>query len=99
MKRKAQFVGRTHFREGNRTYTSMEYSYKGRTYFVEDHGWHSASDEALWMQHKREQDRIDKLIELKDKEPVELVDTNNDPVTDCLDKLFDYWNGNEQAFD
>ena len=40
-----------------------EFEYRGHTYLVRYAGWFSASDEEPWMQHKEEQERIDRIIE------------------------------------
>lgn len=44
-----------------------EFEYRGRIYYVRYAGWFAASDEEPWMQHKKEQERIDRIIEDESK--------------------------------
>ena len=94
MKMKATFIGVSYQREGNWNVKYLEYSYKGHTYFVRDAGWMpSAYDETLYLQHKREQERIDRIIEEENKphEPVKYEDTPEY----ALKLLYDFWDSEE----
>lgn len=91
---KATFIGVSYQREGTWNVKYLEYKYRGHNYFVRDAGWmNSAFDETLYLQHKREQERIDKIVE---QQNVSQNDINyEDTVEYALDMLFDYWENGE----
>ena len=60
---KAKFIGKVYDRCGK--YVDLEYEYKGHTYFIRNHFSGNAMDESLYQQHKKEQERIDNLINNK----------------------------------
>ena len=60
---KAKFIGKVYDRYGK--YVDLEYEYKGHTYFIRNHFSGNAMDESLYQQHKKEQERIDNLINNK----------------------------------
>ena len=60
---KAKFIGKVYDRYGK--YVDLEYEYKGYTYFIRNHFFGNAMDESLYQQHKKEQERIDNLINNK----------------------------------
>ena len=60
---KAKFIGKVYDRYGK--YIDLEYEYKGHTYFIRNHFSGNAMDESLYQQHKKEQERIDNLINNK----------------------------------
>ena len=60
---KAKFIGKVYDRYGK--YVDLEYEYKGHTYFIRNHFPGNAMDESLYQQHKKEQERIDNLINNK----------------------------------
>lgn len=60
---KAKFIGKVYDRYGK--YVDLEYEYKGHTYFIRNNFSGNAMDESLYRQHKKEQERIDSLINNK----------------------------------
>ena len=60
---KAKFIEKVYDRYGK--YVDLEYEYKGQTYFIRNHFSQNAMDESLYQQHKKEQERIDNLINNK----------------------------------
>lgn len=60
---KAKFIGKVYDRYGK--YVDLEYEYKGHTYFIRNNFSGNAMDESLYQQHKKEQERIDNLINNK----------------------------------
>ena len=60
---KAKFIGKVYDRYGK--YVDLEYEYKDYTYFIRNHFSGNAMDESLYHQHKKEQERIDNLINNK----------------------------------
>ncbi len=67
-----------------------EFEYRGRTYFVRYAGWFAASDEEPWMQHKKEQERIDRIIEDESKPQKEYKP--EDSAEYALDQFLNYVN-------
>lgn len=91
---KATFIGVSYQREGTWNVKYLEYEYRGHSYFVRDAGWMpSAFDETLYLQHKREQERIDKIIEQQNISQTDIK--YEDTVDYALDMLFDYWENGE----
>ena len=94
----ATYKGKSYGRGCDRGTTYLFYEYREHEYTVEDRHWiPAASDMTLAMQHRREQAKIDRLIEEMDKpqKPYRYEDT-----ADCaLQKYFDYVEGDEHAFD
>ena len=60
---KAKFIGKVYDKYGK--YVDLEYEYKCHTYFIRNHFSGNAMDESLYQQHKKEQERIDNLINNK----------------------------------
>lgn len=58
---RATYIGKTKAFENGWWLTHLFYEYKGHEYMVCDYGWQGYS-EPLWVQHKNEQARIDKII-------------------------------------
>lgn len=56
---KAKFTGKV--RDKNGYAVHLFYEYRGREYMITDE--HNGYSEPLWVKHKNEQDRIDKIIE------------------------------------
>lgn len=85
-KMKAKFVAKYYGRGYEKDYVFLEYEYRGHTYTVYEN--RARGNEPLSWQHKNEQARIDKLIEIQNmpKNP------NAEPAQVGLDMFFDYVN-------
>jgi hypothetical protein len=84
MNYKATFIGSYNNPDG---YTrDLFYTYRGHEYMITDYGWKGYS-ESLAEQHKKEQDRIDEIIDEKDKK--KNSSTSEEEFT--LDDLFALW--------
>ena len=64
---KASFISATKTYDGKLKY--LIYNYRGYEYMITDYGWYGngGKSESLSFQHKQEQNRIDKIIEDKNK--------------------------------
>jgi len=64
---KASFISATRTYDGK--LKNLIYSYRGYEYMITDYGWYGngSVSESLSFQHKQEQNRIDKIIEDKNK--------------------------------
>lgn len=95
---KATYEGKSYGHGYDKGTTYLFYRYRGHEYMVEDRHWMpAASGMTLAEQHRREQTRIDRLIEEHDKpqKPCHYEDT-----ADCaIDQLMRYWNGESSDFD
>lgn len=74
MTSKAKYIGR-YADKYDRDSVDLEYEYRGETYYVHIHN--TKGNEPLVWQHRNEQARIDKELELKEKikESYERVET------------------------
>ena len=80
MEKKAKFIKAIH-NKYNWYHVDLAYEYKGRTYFVTDtHDGYMESD-PLWLQHKREQNRIDNALKAMSEEP--------EPYDDSAERAFE----------
>lgn len=73
MERKAKFTGKCYDKNGYAVH--LFYEYRGREYMITDE--RNGYSEPLWVKHKNEQDRIDKIIEMENKprKPYKYEDT------------------------
>lgn len=83
---KAKFISKSYGTGFNKDYIYLEYEYKGRRYEVYEH--RTKGNEPLSWQHKNAQSRIDREIELEEKQShhKQQVET----VQESLDKFFEY---------
>ena len=80
---KAKYIGRCADKY-DRDSVELEYEYRGETYWVHIHN--TKGNEPLAWQHRNEQARIDKELELREK-----IKENHEPIEtdeDCLDYFF-----------
>lgn len=56
---KAEYIGKV--RDKNGYAVHLFYKYRGREYMVTDE--HNGYSEPMWVKHKNEQERIDRIIE------------------------------------
>lgn len=95
---KATYKGKSYGRGYDRGTTYLFYEYRGHEYMVEDRHWMpAASDMTLAEQHRREQARIDRLIEEHDKaqNPCRYEDTADY----AFDQFMRFMNGESSDFD
>ena len=103
---KATYKGSS--RTADDRYYLQIWEYRGQEYEVEvpSNAWICSSDYqrggyySQYNQHRRAQEQIDELIAHpapEIKEPVK--QTYEGSAQEAIDKMFDYINGNEQAFD
>lgn len=90
---KAKFIGKSYGTGYNSAFVYLEYEYRGRKYEVYEN--RAKGNIPLRWQHANEQARIDRLIEQEERTKQY---TSADRTEDALNRLFDYWNGNEEAF-
>ena len=86
MTSKAKYIGRCADKY-DRDSVELEYEYRGETYWIHIHN--TKGNEPLAWQHRNEQARIDKELELREKikenhEPVETVGSDFDYLLDML---------------
>ncbi len=85
----AKYIGRYDANEHGQHIVYLEYEYRGYKYTISEN--RSKGNEPLSWQHKSEQARIDRLIELEEKEksreykPAKTVD-------EILGELWEHWN-------
>lgn len=93
--KKAKFIRKYYGRGYDRDFVYLDYEYRGREYTVYEN--RAKGNEPLSWQHRSEQARIDRLIELenKPKKPYRYEDS----AQYGLDCFFAYINGDETAFD
>lgn len=60
---KAKFIGKSYDKNGYAIH--LFYEYKGREYMITDE--RNGYSEPLWVKHKNEQERIDRIIEEENK--------------------------------
>ena len=58
---KAKYIGKVKDKNGYTVH--LFYEYRGREYMITDYGWYAATNQTLAVQHKQEQERIDREIE------------------------------------
>lgn len=63
--KRATFIRKRYVTEYSRTYTELDYQYRGREYTVVDYGIYAG--EPLSWQHRNAQNRIDHEIETEEK--------------------------------
>lgn len=61
---KAVYKGKT--RDKNGYAVHLFYEYRGREYMITDE--HNGYSEPMWVKHKNEQERIDKIIEFENEQ-------------------------------
>lgn len=84
---KARFIQAYHYREWGRSIVELEYEYRGHKYTVmEDR---SKGNEPLAWQHRAEQDRIDRLIEMDERNDREEA-KNSISVDEALRQWLEY---------
>lgn len=66
---KAKFVQAYRYQECGRSIVELEYEYKGHKYTVMEDK--SKGNEPLAWQHRTEQDRIDRLVEMENRHETE----------------------------
>lgn len=71
---KAKYIGK--IRDKNRYAVHLFYEYRGREYMVTDE--HNGYSVPMWEKHRDEQQRIDHLIELEEKQKAAPA-SNEDP--------------------
>lgn len=81
MTSKAKYIGRCADKY-DRDSVELEYEYKGETYWIHIHN--TKGNEPLAWQHRNEQARIDKELELREKENLKPTET----VEDSLEYFF-----------
>ena len=90
-KMKAKFVAKYYGRGYEKDYVFLEYEYRGHVYTVYEN--RARGNEPLSWQHKSEQARIDKLIEIQNMPK----DPNAEPAQVGLDMFFDYVNQEQEV--
>lgn len=84
---KARFIQAYHYREWGRSIVELEYEYRGHKYTVmEDR---SKGNEPLAWQHRAEQDRSDRLIEMDERNDREEA-KNSISVDEALRQWLEY---------
>lgn len=86
---KAEFIGKCRDRFGPAVY--LMYRYRGHEYMICDE--HNGYSEPMWVKHKNEQDRIDKIIEEESKPKKEF--RIEDTAQYGFDLFWEYVNGGE----
>lgn len=71
----------------------FEYEYRGYTYIITDE--HNGYSEPMWVKHKNEQDRIDRIIELEEKQAARGPVRYEDTAQAGIDAFFRYIDGEE----
>ena len=89
MTSKAKYIGR-YVDKYDRDDVDLEYEYKGEIYYVHIHN--TEGNKPLAWQHKREQARIDKELELRErasrkKEDCECIETISNNIDYLLDMI------------
>ena len=87
---KAKFIRKYYGTGYERNFVYMDYEYRGYTYTVYENL--GKGNEPLSWQHKTEQDRIDRIIEIKEKSKNEKSHSFD---IDDLDKIFEEWDNYE----
>lgn len=97
---KATYKGKSYGRGYDRGTTYLFYEYRGHEYMVEDRHWMpAASDMTLAEQHRREQARIDELIEQENKPVTHETVRYEDTAEYAIDQFMRFMNGEPSAFD
>ncbi len=85
---KAKFIQKYYGTGFEKDFVFLEYEYRGYTYTVYQN--YAKGNEPLSWQHKNEQDRIDKIINMETKQ----VKQNNNNIINAeqaINELFEYW--------
>lgn len=88
---KAECVGETVANEYGKKVLYKSFRYRGYEYMVRYAGWSAASDDEPYMQHKREQQRIDQIIDWQ-KKPTKQT-KQEETVEYAMNMFMDYVNG------
>ncbi len=86
---KAEFVSKYYVKQNGRYTGEIEYTYRYRGYEYQVNVNNGKGNEPLSWQHKNAQARIDKIIEIKEKE--NNTHTDGPDVEDTIKDLFTYW--------
>lgn len=84
---KAKYLGKVYDKNGYAVH--LFYEYRGHEYMITDE--HNGYSEPLWVKHKYEQERIDRMIEEKSKPQKEYK--YEDTADYALDVFMDFLNG------
>ena len=95
IERKAKLLHKWHENNPFSRYPAVhfEYEYRGYTYIITD--GHNGDSEPMWVKHKNEQDRIDQIIELKEKQAARGPTKYEDTAQAGIDAFFRYVDGEE----
>lgn len=84
---KAKFITKYYGTGYDRDFVYLEYEYRGYRYTIYEN--HGKGNEPLSWQHRAEQARIDKIIEMENDMNNE---TRSENIDEVLNNLFTYWN-------
>ena len=86
---KAKFIQAYRYSEWNRSIVELEYEYRGHRYTVMEDK--SKGNEPLAWQHRAEQDRIDRIIEMEERDSNTEAKESSNSVDEALRQFFEEW--------